>query len=256
MDASQPLVTLEVCIDSLASAKIAAANGATRVELNAGLELGGLTPSIGLVEQVIEACKPMGCEVIAMVRPRPGGFAYNADELVVMQRDIVRLLAIGVDGVALGVLTSDGDIDDAANRALIQPILDATKQAVFHRAFDLTPNPSSALETLILLGFHRILTSGQAPTAIQGAAVIRALIHQADGRIELLPGSGIKAKNVEAVIRETGCDQVHASLRQAIQDCSGSSNSAIQFDSPPPCDGGFYQADPDKIAAIISAMRV
>lgn len=251
-----PPITLEVCVDSLTSAKTAASLGAQRIELNAALDLGGLTPSIGLVEQTVEALKPMDCEVIAMVRPRPGGFAYTAEEQGVMQRDIARLLDAGVDGVALGVLNPQGFIDKQANRDLIQPVLNRGKQAVFHRAFDLTPNPVDAMETLIELGFHRVLTSGQAPTAMQGAEVIRRVIQHAEGRIEVLPASGIAPDNVMQLIHATGCDQVHASLRREVQDNSGSANPAIQFTSAPPDNLGYHQADPNKVAAMMNALRI
>lgn len=251
-----PSITLEVCVDSLTSAKIAADHGAQRVELNTALELGGLTPSIGLVEQTIAALTKTGCVIIAMVRPRPGGFAYTADELATMQRDIKHLLRTGLAGVALGVLTAEGAIDEQANQTLIEPVLSAGKEAVFHRAFDLTPDSIQAIETLISLGFKRVLTSGQAPTAPQGSAVIRQLIHHAAGRIEVLPGSGITPDNADQLIRETGCTQVHASLRRTIAYPSCSRNPVIQFNSPPPANGVFNQADPDKVAAMMDALHV
>lgn len=255
MDQTQQTTKLEVCVDSLASAKIAASMGAQRVELNAALELGGLTPSIGLVEQTIAALQPARCQVIVMVRPRPGGFAYNADELDVMRSDIERLIDAGVDGVALGVLEIDGWVDEQANGALIQPVLNAGKQAVFHRAFDVTPDPLAALDTLISLGLTRVLTSGQAPTAIQGSAIIREAIAHANGQIEVLPGSGITPDNVSEIIQATGCDQVHASLRHEVQDNSCSANPTIQFNSPPPEHGSYHQADSNKVAAMMDALR-
>ena len=250
MDPSQNSIMLEVCVDSLASAKLAADHGAQRIELNAALELGGLTPSIGLAEQVVDALKPSRCAVIAMARPRPGGFDYDTNDLAVMQQDIDCLLAVGVDGIALGVLQADGSIDKQANRALIEPVLQAGKEAVFHRAFDLTPDPIEAMSTLITLGMTRVLTSGQAPTALQGANMIRKLIEHADGRIEILPGSGITPENAEQLISETDCNQVHASLRRVVADASGACNPAIQFNGPPPEQGGYHQADPDKLAGM------
>lgn len=255
MPPTTPPITLEVCVDSLTSAKAAASQGASRVELNVGLELGGLTPSIGLVEPVVAALQPLSGQVIAMIRPRPGGFAYDADELAVMQRDIDRMLTAGVDGVALGVLSTNGTVDVDANRALVQPVLQAGRQAVFHRAFDLTPDPIAAMDCLISLGFHRILTSGQAPTAIQGAAVIRQLIQHANERIEVLPGSGISPDNVAELIRKTACTQVHGSLSRSIKDTSSSNNPTIQFSSPPLSDGAYKQTDPDKVASIMEVLR-
>ena len=254
MTEQDPPITLEVCVDSLRSATLAAEQGAQRVELNAALELGGLTPAIGLVEQTIAALQPMDCALIAMVRPRPGGFAYHADDLAVMQREIACLLDAGADGIALGVLKEDGTIDEHTNRWLIQPILSAGKDAVFHRAFDLTPDPIPALDTLIGLGFTRVLTSGQTPTAVQGAPTIRQLIEHADDRIGVLPGSGITPDNVAQLVRETGCTQVHASLRQLVEDRSGSQRPEIRFSSTPP-EEGFHQVDPGKVAAMINALN-
>ncbi|MEO0476382.1 MAG: copper homeostasis protein CutC [Planctomycetota bacterium] len=248
-------MTLEVCVDSLASARIAAEYGAARIELNSALELGGLTPSVGLVEQVVACLGPLRCQVIAMVRPRPGGFAYNGDELTVMQRDIDHLVNAGVDGIALGVLASDSSVDVSANRNLFKPIAAAGKDLVFHRAFDLTPDPIASLDCLIELGFTRVLTSGQAPTAMEGAAVIRRLIEHAQGRIEVLPGSGVTTANVATLLNATGCKQVHATLRQLLDDPSGSLRPAIQFSSLPPKNGAYSQADPDKIKAMVAALQ-
>ena len=254
MPMDDPPITLEVCVDSLCSAKLAAENGAQRIELNSALELGGLTPSIGLVEHTLEVLRPTGCALIVMARPRPGGFAYRPDDLAVMQREIDRLLDTGVDGIALGVLKEDGMIDEHAIRALIQPVLSTGKDAVFHRAFDLTPDPIEAMDTLIDLGFTRVLTSGQAPTAVQGTSIIRQLVMHANGRIEVLPGSGINADNAVQLVRETGCNQVHASLRQVVEDRSGSRRPEIRFSSPPP-EHGFQKVDPEKVAAMVEALN-
>ena len=254
MTEHDPPITLEVCVDSPLSGTLAAKQGAQRIELNTALELGGLTPSIGLVEHTIAVLQPMDCGLIAMVRPRPGGFAYHADDLAVMQREIAGLLDAGVDGVALGVLKKDSTVDESANRALIQPVLDAGRDTVFHRAFDLTLDPIAAIDTLIDLGFTRVLTSGQAPTAVQGVSMIRRLVEHADGRIEVLPGSGVTPGNAVQLVRETGCTQVHASLRQVVEDRSGSHRPAIRFSSPPP-EHGFHQVDPEKVTAMVEALN-
>jgi copper homeostasis protein len=247
-------ITLEVCVDSLASAKTAARCGAHRIELNAALELGGLTPSIGLTQQTIHALRDSGCRVIAMVRPRLGGFVYNADDIATMRSDIAALLALGVDGIAFGVLHSDGRINRSANAALIEPILDAGKQAVFHRAFDVTPEPIAALETLIALRFARVLTSGQSPSASQGVHIIRQLIEHAEGRIEVLPGGGIKADNAATLIEATGCDQIHGSFRRSILDPTGALKPGIAFASPPPDRGGYRVADATALDALAATL--
>lgn len=248
-------IALELCIQSLSDAQRCADAGVARVELNSAIDLGGLTPSIGLTELVVDALKPSRTRVIAMVRPRPGGFAYDDSELTVMARDIDRLLEAGVDGVALGVLEPKGSLDAQANRTLIEPVLKAGKQAVCHRAFDLTPDPVAALDALIDLGFTRVLTSGQATTAIDGSDLIRRLIEHAAGRIEILPGSGIRTGNVVDLARATGCDQVHASLRSSAKDTTGALNPAVRFNPPGMDDEVYAQADAAKIEAMMEVLR-
>jgi len=254
-DNGPPPCKLEVCVAALDDARTAAQCGAARIELNSALELGGLTPSIGLVECVVQGLKTTGCDVIAMVRPRPGGFAYEPNDLAVMRRDIDKLISAGVDGVALGVLQPRGHINEEANRALIQPVLEAGRQAVFHRAFDLTPEPIAALQTLISLGFTRVLTSGGAATAQQGAKVIRSLIEYADGQIEVLPGSGIRPDNVNELVRATGCTQVHASLRSITPDPTGALNPSVRFSEAPPDQGAYHTTDRAKVTEMIHALR-
>lgn len=248
-------IELEVCIASLSDAVLAAGHGAARVEVNSALELGGLTPSIGLVERVVEALGPTGCKLIAMVRPRPGGFDYSDEELAVMRRDIQRLLAAGVDGVAFGVLRGDSTVAPGANKQLIEPVLAAGREAVFHRAFDLTPSPTDALEALLALGFTRVLTSGGQRSAIEGAAVIRSLLERAAGRIQVLPGGGVRPENVADLVRATGCTQVHASLRQTLADRSVPGTSAVRLNSMPPSDAAYSATDREALLEMMRALR-
>ena len=201
-------ILLEVAVATLADAQTAQAAGADRLELNAALELGGLTPSIGTVELVKAACR---IPVIAMVRPRPGGFVYSSAERATMERDCDHLLAAGVAGVAFGFLSADRTIDVSATRAFVNRI-GSGPECVFHRAFDLTPDPAVALATLIDLGVTRVLTSGQATAAPDGTTVIKRLVIQAANRTEILPGAGITPENVAQLIADTGVHQVHGSL--------------------------------------------
>jgi copper homeostasis protein len=129
-----------------------------------------------------------------------------------MERDAASAVSQGVDGVVFGILDGAGNVAFAACRSLLHTV--RPKVAVFHRAFDHVANPTKALEELIDLGFHRVLTSGGPPTAREGADRLRNLREQAAGRIEILPAGGIRAHNVREVIQRTGCDQVHASLRK------------------------------------------
>lgn len=226
-----------------------------RVELNSALELGGLTPSQGLVELTLDALKPYPCKVIAMVRPRSGGFDYVDSDLRVMQREIDHLIALGVDGIAFGVLNPGGTIAVEVCQALIEPLHVAGCEAVFHRAFDLTPEPKEALEMLIKIGFDRVLTSGQASSAIDGAGVIQALIKQAADRIEVLPGGGVRPHNVAELVAMTGCTQVHASLRCEEADASTSANPGLSFNSTPPPDAMYSATDGSKVTLMVDALQ-
>lgn len=201
-------VRIEVCVDSVESALAADAGGADRLELNAGLELGGLTPSLGLVAEVL-AATPL--PVIAMVRPRAGDFVYSPAERRILLRDAEALLAAGVAGLAFGILTPTGHIDRDSCLAITDLI--GSREAVFHRAFDVTPNLEQALEHLVELGICRVLTSGGAETAPQGAARLAGLVRQSAGRIEILPGGGIRASNARPLLDATGCRQIHGTFR-------------------------------------------
>lgn len=201
-------IVVEICCENLADAVAAEAARADRLELAQALELGGLTPSPGLV---LVVGSHVGVPFVAMVRPRGGDFVYSGAEVDMMERDAGLLLEAGASGIVLGCLTRDDRIDERACERLIA-VADRA-EVVFHRAFDRLDDPLDALETLIDLGVSRVLTSGGAKTALEGAERIRALIERADGRIEILPGGGIREENVEQVVRRTGCTQVHLSRR-------------------------------------------
>ncbi len=164
---------------------------------------------------------------MAMNRPRQAGFAYSAVEFAVMERDTDLLLENGADGVVFGFLHDDGTVDVERTRALRRRI--GNRQAVFHRAFDVTPDPFRALEQLIDLGITRVLTSGQRPGAPEGADLIRRLLEIADGRIEVLPGAGIQLENVQEFVRATGVKQVHLTAFGEKHDSSTQANPQIKF---------------------------
>jgi copper homeostasis protein len=201
-------ILVEVCVDSIHDALAAQAGGADRIELNADLHLQGLTPTLDLQTSAAELSIP----VITMIRPRTGDFTYQPDELKKMRADIDSVHAHRAAGIAVGLLTSDGRIDVPKCRELFEAAGDL--EIVFHRAFDLTPEPHDALEQLIDLGVTRVLTSGQQPTAAAGAPLIASLIEQADGRIEILPGAGIGPDNALQLVRATRADQIHGSFHR------------------------------------------
>jgi copper homeostasis protein len=194
----------EVCVDSVAGVIAARDAGADRVELCAGLIEGGITPSLGTV-RVARKVADIGIHM--MIRPRGGDFLYSGDELAAMEADIEAGKSAGVDGFVFGMLDRDGEVDRKASARLMARARPAS--VTFHRAFDMTPEPLAALETLIELGVERVLTSGQEPTAYEGADTIAGLVKAAAGRIIVMPGGGITAKNVGRVAAITGAREIH-----------------------------------------------
>lgn len=231
-------ILLEICCGSAEDALEASAGGADRVELCSSLFLGGLTPSLGSLLRA----KQTNIPVIAMDRPRQAGFSYSATEFAVMERDAELLLQHGADGIVFGILHDDATIDITRTRALRARIGD--RQVVFHRAFDVTPDPFRALEELIDLGFTRVLTSGQKNDAPEGGALIGQLIERAAGRIEVLPGAGITVGNVRAFVAATHCTQIHMTAFRPHRDPSTAANPSIRFGSTSgPAESTFEMTD-------------
>jgi copper homeostasis protein len=239
-------IQLEICAASAEDCVLAAEGGADRVELNSALMLGGLTPSMGSVREA-RAATPI--PVIAMIRPRAGGFCYSASDFSVMQRDAELMLAEGVAGIAFGILAPDGAIDMERCRELIK--LTAGRDVVFHRAFDVTPDPMLAIEQLIDLGVTRIMTSGQEASAYNGARNIASYIQRAAGRIGILPAGGINRFTVADVVSRTGCTQVHASLSVIRKDSSVGARPQVFFGGTlrPPEDE-FTRTDAGAVTAL------
>ena len=199
---------VEVCLDSLESVAAAAEAGADRIELCSALTEGGLTPTLGTL---IEARRIFPGVIVHMIRPRRGDFHYNTLELEAMATDIQRAIEHGADEIIFGCLFLDGSVDRHANESLIKAC--GGHPCVFHRAFDVTRSLSESLETLIELGFKRVLSSGGQPDALAGAAALRDLGKQAKGRIEILPGGGITPENAQTVAEQAGATQLHLSAR-------------------------------------------
>jgi copper homeostasis protein len=242
---------LEVAVASVEDALAAQAGGAARLELNAALAVGGLTPSLGTLLEVRQA---VALPLIVMVRPRPGGFCYSESDFRVLRRDLDLLLSHGADGAAWGVLTADGRIDVERCRLLVRQC--GTKESVFHRAFDVTPDPFAALEQLIGLGVRRVLTSGQEETAYHGTAVIAELVRQAAGRIEVLPGGGINRFTLADVLARTGCRQVHASLRRGHADASTAARPQVAFGPAlRPREDRYDGTDAAAVAELVELLR-
>ncbi|WP_440029630.1 copper homeostasis protein CutC [Chromobacterium amazonense] len=202
---------LEICAGSLASCLAAQQGGAQRVELCDNLLEGGTTPSYGMVALARDS---LGIDLNVLIRPRGGDFLYTALEFETMARDIEMCRKLGVNGVALGMLTADGDIDGPGTRELVG--LAGTMSVTFHRAFDMARDPISALEEVIAAGCARLLSSGQAATALDGADLLALLRQQAGERLIVMPGAGVRAANVAELARRTGCREFHASARAEV----------------------------------------
>jgi len=203
-------------VASVDDARVAVAAGADRVELNLALELGGLTPSIGLMRAVRAAVE---VPVLAMVRPRSAGFVYGQTDRQVMLQDAKSLLASGADGIVCGCLDEQHAVHTGFWTQLADLVGDS--ELVFHRAFDIVAEPLPAIDELARLGTRRILTSGRCATALQGAGNLAEWVRYSGSRLELLPASGITADNMALLLEATGCDQVHGSFSRPRSDDAG-----------------------------------
>ncbi len=240
-------IQMELIASDADAVRVAASIGARRVELCSALALGGLTASAGTIADVVEAAAG-AVEVHALIRSRAGGFRYDADEIRVMTRDIELAVAAGVDGVVVGALGDDGLFDEHAMRGFIAAAGGASVAA--HRAIDVATDRAQALEQLIDFGIVRVLTSGGAPTALEGANGLRAMVAQANGRIDIMAGSGVSAGTV-AEIMATGVQSVHFSAKRLVHDVSGISMGAASSEGL----GPFEKVDADearRIAAIVT----
>lgn len=202
---------LEVCANSLTSAMAAQMGGAIRVELCDNLAEGGTTPSYA---QIALAKEMLEIEVWPIIRPRGGDFLYTDLEFRLMTEDVKLCRSLHCDGVVIGLLQADGTIDRERSAALIECAY--PMPVAFHRAFDMSCNMQDALEVLISLGIVRVLSSGGAATALEGAAALAGLVQQAGDRITIMPGAGIHAGNIETLIKQTGARQYHASAKTSV----------------------------------------
>lgn len=228
---------IEVCASTIKEVQAAAEASADRVELCSALELGGLTPSLGFIARAVKT--KIGVHVL--IRPREGDFYYSAEEINTMKSDIISAADAGAEGVVFGVLDSDGNFDKLANAGLLALAKNHGLETTFHRAFDLVNDPIRTLEHLIELRFDRLLTSGQQPAAQEGIHLIRALKFHANGRLQIMAGSGVSVQNAKD-LAEAGIDALHFSARR-------------KTDELPLGLGPNWESDHDKIRRIIQLVR-
>lgn len=202
-------VSLEVCVDSVEGMLAAARGGADRIELCSALEVGGLTPSAG---QMARAAR-LGVPVHALIRSRAGDFCFGPDEVAAMLEDIGAAKAAGLAGVVIGASRSDGRLDEETLSALRSAA--GRMSVTLHRAFDLVPDFGEAVEAAVRLGFERILTSGGAAGAPEGAETLARIVALARGRVGIMPGAGITAQNVRALLARVKVAEVHSACASA-----------------------------------------
>lgn len=200
---------IEGCVDSYISAMTAVRSGADRLELCANLAIGGTTPSMALFRQVRRDSE---VKINVLIRPRFGDFLYSQEELEEMGEEIAWFRDLGADGVVIGVLTAQGELD----RERMEELMERTggMEVTLHRAFDMTRDPFAALETAVSLGCRTILTSGQAQNAVAGVELLKELHGRAASRIDIMAGSGIKRENIQEIYEKTGIRVFHTTGRR------------------------------------------
>jgi copper homeostasis protein len=240
-------ILVEACVDSVASALAAERGGARRLELCDALFDGGTTPSAGM----IAACKEaVSIPVFVMIRPRGGGFIYSDVERDVMRRDVVAARELGADGLVIGGLRPDGVVDLALVRLLMDSAQDLP--VTFHRAFDLTPDLEASLASLAHAGVHRVLSSGGAPTAADGAKTLAKLVRQAGSRLTVMAGGGVRDENVRTLVSVSGLREVHVRLTRLTQGGEQSAHRGLRVRKPLPDDeAAWEETDEQRVRSFV-----
>lgn len=206
------MIKLEICAGSVASCIAAQEGGAHRIELCDNLLEGGTTPSYATI---VLARQKVEIDLYPIIRPRGGDFLYDDLEFAIMEKDVALCKKIGCNGIVIGLLTADGKVDIPRTRQLVDQAW--PMGVTFHRAFDMTENPLQALKDIIDTGCERILTSGQRNTAPEGTELLKKLIELAEGEIIIMPGAGVRANNIEMLVKETGATEFHTTARSYVE---------------------------------------
>ena len=238
---------IEIATSDYLTTKSAVEGGADRIELCAALTEGGITPSHGMIKRCREN---FDVDLFPIIRPRGGDFLYNNEEFEIMVSDVLLCKQTGCDGVVIGLLNKDGSIDLHRTSRLIE--LAYPLEITFHRAFDRCRDPFEAMEQLIQLGCNRILTSGQKPAAPDGIELIKELVRLSDGRIIIMPGSGVRKENIRELAEKSGATEFHSSLR-------GKQPSKMEFKHPAFVSSeesySNHSIDPEEVKAFRKALK-
>jgi copper homeostasis protein len=241
-------VLVEACVDSVESALAAERGGARRLELCDNLADGGTTPSAGMIAAVKGAVR---IPVFVIVRPRGGGFVYSNAELDVMRRDVEVAVTLGADGVVVGVLRPEARVDTHRLQTLV-----AAAQGLpitFHRAFDLVSDQHEALDMVAAAGVSRILTSGGASTAIEGADMIASLVRAAGARLTVVAGGGIREEHVIDLVRRSGVREIHIRGTTLRHTRMTPASSHVRFRKGLPEDeGAWEETDESRVSMFVT----
>ena len=245
-----PSPLIEICVEGIDGLLAAENGGADRVELCASLVEGGITPSLGTVRQALRlATVPF----FTIIRPRGGDFLYSSAEFDSMLDDVTALRDLGAPGIVVGCLTADGRIDEARMVALVASA--GAMKVTCHRAFDMAADPAAALEALVRCGVHRVLTSGQSDTALEGAALLRRLVAQAGDRIVVMGCGRLDAANIASVVRMTGLKELHFSAPARTPSAMAYRNAKVRMGAAPDREYYLTVTDPEAVRAAVAAAR-
>jgi copper homeostasis protein len=242
---------LEICVDNIESAIIAQSSGAHRIELCDNLLEGGTTPAYGTI---VSARDNLSIDVNVIIRPRGGDFLYSDIEFDIMRRDIDICGEIGIDGIVVGILRKDGNIDIERTSRLVEYA--HPMNTTFHRAFDMCTDPIRGLEDIISTGAVRLLTSGQKNSAADGTQLISQLSNQANNRIIIMPGAGINASNIKVIAALTGASEFHLTGRKTIESEMIYKKQGVAMGSPEVSEFSRKITDADIVKSIINILNL
>lgn len=236
---------LECCVDSVESAVAAQAGGADRLELCGNLIIGGTTPDIHLF---LAVKKKVSIPVNVLIRPRFGDFCYTDEEFNIIQKDVEMFRENEADGIVIGVLQPDGNLDLERMGILMDAAGD--RPVTLHRAFDVCRDPFQTLRAAEKLGVRTILTSGQKNSSYEGRELLASLVKEADGKIDILVGGGVGAENVEALAKETGARSFHMSGKATLDSAMTYRKQGVSMGLPVMSEYAIFRTDERKVAAV------
>jgi copper homeostasis protein len=242
-------ITLEICAHTLTSAVTAQEGGADRIELCAAIEIGGITPS---PSTLLEARRLLHIDICVLVRPRSGDFCYSDLEFEVLKKDILFCKEHGMNGVVVGVLKPNQELDIERMTELVK--LARPMQIACHRAFDQTPDGLKAMEQLITMGYDRILTSGQKGSVEEGKLFLKQLIEKAQGRIAIMPGNGVTVENAADILTVTGAKDIHMTAKTLVIGKQAESEG-ISFNMKNALANNYYETDLGQVKKMVEILQ-